>query len=123
MATRSSIAVKAKDEDMVKIIYCHFDGYPSHHLPILTEHYNSQELAEKLANLGDLSVLDTSADCPEGHTFETPIKGYCIAYGRDRGETETEPRLYWNIKLAQNHSEEQEYNYYWNGECWTVTKD
>ena len=45
-------------------------------MPILTEFYNSQEKAEALVNLGNLSILDKSPDCPEGHTFTAPVPGY-----------------------------------------------
>lgn len=41
MATRSTIS--AKIGDSIHSIYCHWDGYPSHHNPILTKHYNTQE--------------------------------------------------------------------------------
>lgn len=117
MSTRSSISVQVGDS--VKTIYCHFDGYKSHHVPILDKYYNSQELAEKLISLGDLSSLDISADCPEGHTFDTPIEGYCVAYGRDRKEKDIEARVYWNIKMALL-SEKQEYNYFWDGKSWSL---
>jgi hypothetical protein len=41
----------------------------------------------ELIELGDLSILaeKTTSDVP--HTYENPIEGVCVAYGRDRGET------------------------------------
>ena len=36
--------------------------------------------------MGDLSLLAPSTECPEGHNFNNNVPGYCIAYGRDRGE-------------------------------------
>ena len=112
MSTRSTISAKIGDN--VYSIYCHFDGYLSHHLPILKEHYNNQEAVEKLIALGDLSVLDISTDCLEGHSFENQVKGYCVAYGRDRGEEGTQAQKH----LGRSGIEKQEYNYYWNGETW-----
>jgi hypothetical protein len=117
MSTRSTISAKIGDN--VYSIYCHFDGYPSHHWPILTQHYNTQEAVEKLISLGDLSSLDISPDCPEGHCFDNKIKGYCVAYGRDRGEEETQAKKH----LGRSGIEKQEYNYYWNGEAWEWKAD
>jgi hypothetical protein len=61
MSTRSLINVKCND-GKVRSIYVHFDGYA--HLETLQKHYNSQELAEQLISLGDLSSLDESAGPP-----------------------------------------------------------
>jgi len=105
--------------DEIKSIYCHWDGYPSHNGKILLEKYNSQEQAEKLINLGDLLLLDDNADKPEGHTFDHPVEGYCVAYGRDRGEKDTEARTYKNVEEI----DEQKYNYYWNDEKWFVNNN
>lgn len=115
MSTNSSISVLMTN-GKVKSIYCHWDGYPEHMLEKL-KNYNNQELAEKLVDLGDLSYLDNSLDKPENHSFDDPKKGYSIFYGRDRGETGIKAREYTNITSALK-KEEQEFNYYWNGEKW-----
>lgn len=86
MATSATIIVKRTD-GKYKAVYLNWDGYQSYVVPILLEHYNSQELAEALVAPGDLSVLAPSCEKPEGHTFESPVPGHCIYYGRDRGET------------------------------------
>ena len=91
MATRAAIVLTEKDGSTLSI-YTHWDGYPGHHLPILKEYYPKEEDVRKLMELGDLSLLDKSTDCPEGHSFSTPVDGYCIAYGRDRGEINTKAR-------------------------------
>jgi hypothetical protein len=70
MATRSNIAVQISQTKVISV-YCHFDGYPSHHLPILNEHYNTLEKALELISEGNISVLDEK---------ET------IYYGRDKKE-------------------------------------
>lgn len=110
MATRSNINVKVGD--VYHCIYCHWDGYPSHHSPILTGHYNSQELAEKLVSQGYISSLDESCDQPEGHSFETRIDGYTVYYGRDRGEKNVD------FKVLTTPLEEEEFSYTWDGEKW-----
>ena len=86
MSTNATIAVQREDGS-VHAIYLHWDGYAEHVVPILTEHYNSWKLAEELIELGDLSVLAPSMECPEGHTWATTFAGHCIAYHRDRGES------------------------------------
>lgn len=117
MSTRSNVNVKMSNGE-VKSIYVHFDGYG--HLPTLIENYNSQELAEKLISLGNLSALDRSIECPNRHSFDSPIKGYCVAYGRDRGESGNEARTYTSFESARFHNNDGdiEYIYEWDGK-WT----
>jgi hypothetical protein len=86
MSTRSRIAVKLNDNEF-KSVYCHHDGYLSWNGRILLNHYNTKEKALALIELGDLSSLHESIECPEGHSFIKPVEGYTVAYGRDRGET------------------------------------
>ena len=57
MGTRSRIGVVNPD-DSITSIYCHWDGYPEHHLPILTGHYTTEDKAADLIALGSLSSLE-----------------------------------------------------------------
>jgi hypothetical protein len=86
MSTRSRIAIKL-DDNNIKSVYCRNGGYPSWNGKMLLEHHNSREAAEKIIALGDLSSLHESLEKPEGHSFDTRIEGYTVAYMRDRGET------------------------------------
>jgi hypothetical protein len=72
MATRSLIGIKL-DNNIVKTIYCHWDGYPEHNGKLLVDNYNTPAAITELMELGDLSTLDV-----------TPDK--CKAYHRDRKE-------------------------------------
>ncbi len=72
MSTRSYICRENEDHTYTGI-YCHWDGYPLHHGPILTKNYDTRQKVNELLILGELSSLD-----------ETPEK--CCAYHRDRGE-------------------------------------
>ena len=72
MATRSLIGINL-DNGITKIIYCHWDGYPSHNGEILVNNYTSPAAVVELMKLGDLSSLD-----------ESPAE--CTAYHRDRNE-------------------------------------
>lgn len=90
MATRSYIGIKNSDES-ITFVYCHFDGYPSHHGPILLGHYNTEERVRALLAGGDMSVLGERYNQPAGHSYNTPVDGCTIYYGRDRGEGNTAP--------------------------------
>lgn len=92
MSTHAYIAVRVGNE--VREIFLASDGYPSHVKQILLNHYNSAEKAESLVQLGDMSRLSKSNECPNGHSFENKIDGYCVYYGRDRGEGMTEFSAY-----------------------------
>ena len=98
MGTRSDIIVQRKDGRFARI-YCHWDGYLEHNGQILFDHYNNHAKAESLTVLGNLSSLAPSAECPAGHSFEHPVDGYCVAYGRDRGE------LNYNAKVFDSLAE------------------
>ena len=72
MATRSLIGIKL-DNEIVKIIYCHWDGYPEHNGQLLVDNYTSPSAVFELMELGDVSSLG-----------ETPAS--CVAFHRDRKE-------------------------------------
>jgi hypothetical protein len=56
MATRSMIGVQ-RENGTIEAIYCHWDGYMSHHGPILLNAYNGPRKIEALIRQGDLSCL------------------------------------------------------------------
>lgn len=89
MGTRSRIGVM--HGDVCKSVYCHWDGYLSNNGRILLENYDSAK-ANHLVALGDLSSLDKNIDIPEGaeHSYQVPLDGVTVFYGRDRGETGTD---------------------------------
>ena len=72
MATRSLIGIKLED-NIVKTIYCHWDGYPAHAGKLLVDNYSTPATITELMELGDLSSLAESPD-------------QCKAYHRDRNE-------------------------------------
>jgi hypothetical protein len=117
MGTRSTIAVKHLDGS-VSQIYCHWDGCLEHNGKILTEHYATQELAEALVALGDMSSLDKSIECPEGHTFDTSIRGYSVFYGRDRGEEDCEACRFADGAEFIRNRQSQQYDYIFADGSW-----
>jgi len=95
MATRSRIAIETTDkagERVVKSIYCHNDGYVSHNGKILQEAYQDREKVEALIALGDISILGREVEPTGPHSFESPQRGVTVAYERDRGEEDVDPR-------------------------------
>lgn len=115
MATRSKIGIKNPDGTFTSV-YCHWDGYPSHQLPILTKNYNTVEKVNALLEHGDMSSLDESCEKPEGHSFDTVVKGYTVYYGRDRGEENTEK----NTSLTDGPLFAEEYGYLFDNGQWNV---
>lgn len=123
MATRSTIAVVHED-GTVSQIYAHYDGYVSHNGKLLVENYNSILAAEFLINKGDLSVLAerVTPDRDRIHSFEVAQNGVCVYYGRDRGETGTEPRKFASISDYNLYAQFQEYNYLFVDGQWMYRK-
>ena len=121
MGTRSDVIVHRADGKWTRI-YCHWDGYPSHHGPILTEHYATQAKAEKLVAPGDLSILDIKCGKPKGHSFEHRAPGHCVYYGRDRNEADTEPRTASTIdEIWPGDDSWTEFTYIFDGGKWWVS--
>jgi hypothetical protein len=118
MSTNSTLAVKHED-GTVSQIYCHWDGYPSHHAPILLNYYHTLESVEQLISFGDLSVLaERCTPSSEHHWFTTPDEGVCIYYGRDRGEDEVDPERFDNQDAFYVSRQDEEYNYYFVFDQW-----
>ena len=88
MATRSTIALEFADGTIGQV-YCHWDGYPENNGRILVENYKDHKKVQALIDLGDISNLAPNVEAaPDtGHTFNDPVDGVVVAYGRDRGET------------------------------------
>jgi len=119
MSTRSVIGKKLPD-GTYRTIYCHFDGYPEHQEPILKKHYNTEELVDRLLDLGDLSVLGETLG--EKHDFSARIKGVCLAYGRDRGEKNVGACICEGLlKIAKRYSD-CEYLYIFEDGKWETEK-
>jgi hypothetical protein len=119
MATRSTIAVIHED-GTVSQIYCHWDGYLQHNGQILVEHYNTRLAAEFLVSKGDLSVLAprVTPDRNAIHNFKVQQNGVCVFYGRDRGETDVEPKRFADVYEYLDGILSEEYNYLFNGTSW-----
>ena len=117
MGTRSTIAIQNED-GTVTGIYCHWDGYLSHNGQILAENYTTEAQVRELIALGDLSSLGETVGAKTD--FSNPADGQCVAYGRDRGETGVEARVFnSHADLIENAGQEFDYLFV-PGTGWTV---
>ena len=122
MATHSTIAVEHAD-GTVSQVYCHWDGYLEHNGVLLEKFYNTREKAEALVALGDISSLDASIECPEGHTSRKSVDGYTVFYGRDNGDVNTDARTYRDFSQYLDESYFEQYNYAFRDGRWLVEID
>jgi hypothetical protein len=96
-------------------IYCHWDGYLSNNGEILQTHYRDRAKVLALMLLGDVSSL--RPEIGMAHDFDAryedkdPRENWCVAYGRDRGETGAEFRVYKNYADYRANAQFEEYNY------------
>lgn len=101
---------------------------------VLSKFYNSQERAEALVALGDLSSLKrkSCAACVAVHTFDTPLiraprqlrsQQVTVAYAGDRGVTDpdiTLPKVGKTIKEVENLICDFAYSYVFSNGEWKV---
>lgn len=129
MATRSKIGVQQPD-GTIHSIYCHWDGYPDGVGKTLLNYYNTPTAREQLIALGDLSSLGSKIG--EKHPFdwrdgnmsaiehEKLYGDWCLAFGRDRGETNTEAQVHNSIAEFSLCNSGEEWLYLWDAtaEAW-----
>jgi len=108
MATRSTIAMEQPDGRVMQI-YCHWDGYLDHNGEILQEHYRDRAKVLALMYLGDISSLAPSIGEP--HDWDKCPEGVCNAYGRDRGESGCEARVFKDFEDYKANHQYEEYEY------------
>ena len=86
MSTPATIGYYNEQDKTYHYVYLHCDGFINEAGLKLLKHYNSLDLAKELVRHGNISVLGESIYPPNGskHSFNTPVKGVCIFYHRDR---------------------------------------
>lgn len=120
MATRSTIAMEQPDGRVMQV-YCHWDGYLDNNGRLLQENYTDSAKVYALMLLGSISSL--REEIGQAHSFDAryadsdPKARWTVAYGRDRGESDTEASVFADFKdYADNHQyEEYEYIYRLDG--------
>jgi hypothetical protein len=105
------IAIQNPYSKDVRAVYCHWDGYLEHNGAILQKHYAASSKVNNLIALGDISSL--RSEIGEKHAFsrlETPMDdeaydklygNMTTFYGRDRGETGVEFKVFPTLKAAE----------------------
>jgi hypothetical protein len=109
MATRSRIGIINPDQT-ISSIYCHWDGLPDTMHYTLNTHYNSQDGAQSLVDMGDASYI---------HATVAESK----FYHRDSGEDlciDVAPSLESYLELAESSG--GQWAYLWNGQLWSYYK-
>ena len=119
MATRGTISVELAD-GRVRSVYSHWDNYLDHNGKLLYEIYNTQDLAEALTELGDISSLRERIEPTGAHTFDNPQSDCTIYYGRDRGEEGTGPKYFPSVEAYKRDLNGEEYDYLFEDGEWTV---
>lgn len=120
MGTRSAIAIA--HGDVIKAIYCHWDGYLDHNGRILLEHYHSPK-TNQLISLGDLSSL--GKEIGEKHSFEdNSHPEWCKFYARDRGEDPADWSVFHSRDefVAEMGASGCEYFYLMDNGIWYVSQ-
>ena len=106
MSTHSRIGI-LNDDGTVTSIYCQHDGYLSGVGLTLINCYTDEDAVNELMGLGDISALDEDTDD-------------CEAYGRDRGEEDTEAAENDSIEEYQSQGDAS-YAYLFKGGTWYVS--
>jgi hypothetical protein len=98
MGTRSNIGI-VNEDDSITAIYCHWDGFLSYNGKILLQHYTSADIVNQLMLLGDLSSLNEKLypDDNKPHTFQNQQEDVCVAYGRERNESDVDCKIFKDI--------------------------
>jgi len=119
MATRSTISIM-NPNNTVTTMYCHSDGYLSHHAPILLRHYNTEKKVRALLELRSLSVLGETIgrkhkfDKVWPHSKPRP----CTSHYRDHGDK------YFNVFIGPlDRLPGEEWNYLFRKGQWEVSQD
>ena len=125
MATRSTIWIYNGDNTFDGI-YAHWDGYLSGNGKILHENYTTEEKVRDLISHGDVSILakNIEPDPEQPHDFSNKQNDVCVFYGRDRGDSGTQPAK--NIHSDVINTQFQEYNYAFfpdSKEWWIMDRD
>ena len=102
MSTRSDIAMQ-QENGTYQSIYCHFDGYPTHNGKLLLEHWTNPVKIKQLMELGDLSGLGEELG-NETQSWKSPNPKWCLAYARDRGETDCDSMTYPDLGTLLENS-------------------
>ena len=127
MGTRSAIGIK--HGDVVKAIYCHYDGYPEYMGRVLTLYYQDSIRVNRLISMGDMSSI--GAAIGSKHAFndrsnylDNGIAEQCTFYARDRGEENVEFRTFQSEHdFLDNFNAGEEFHYLFKDGAWYYSEN
>lgn len=104
-----------------KIIYSRWNGYPEYTGKTLEKYYNTPEKVKELIGLGNLSTI--GKEIGKKHDFDRADKehpNWTLAYGRDRGESDNNPKIVKTMKGIYNYASDTgaEYVYLFEKNKW-----
>ena len=103
MGTPCYIA-KEVGPDQYRTIFCQLDGYLEHNGALLAGIYDTEEMLDKILDLGDVYSLQAKLDPDPSmpHEFLNTQKGVTVFFGRDYGETGREATIMTMDELMEN---------------------
>lgn len=123
MATRGTIAMVRNDGCVVQV-YSHWDNYLENNGRLLVQYYNTPEKVAALLAHGDISSLGEQVGVQHpfsqfegkisGEEYETLYGTMTTYYGRDRGESGTEARVFKDVAEYEAKGDSgmfEEFNY------------
>lgn len=118
MSTNSRIGYMIDGSNVIKSVYCHWDGYTEYNGRILAEHYNSLDKVKALVSLGSISSLGETLDYrdddhPEGTIDYFRWRGEPILISTDYGDSDY---FYSGFDCSE------EYLYLFADGCWKVAR-
>lgn len=86
-STRSHVGIIDKN-GKINSTYVHSDGYPEGVGATVVNHFADTRKVKELLKLGKwgISYLEPGIEGGKGHSFNTPVDGETVFYGRDRGQ-------------------------------------
>lgn len=111
-ATRSQVGIIDKSGNIISS-YVHYDGYPQGVGKTLKQAYNGAKTKQLLKTAGKdgISVLDKDIKGAPDHSFENPVKGQTIFYGRDRGDRGNDMMAKGNINNLEKYLKDADSSY------------
>lgn len=115
MSTRSAIGIK--HGDIIKAVYCHYDGYPEYVGRTLLLYYPDSIKVNKLIAMGDMSCLGAAIGekvkfSHRSNYLDNGIAEQCTFYNRDRGESDAGFRTFQTEQQFVDEFESGEEFYY-----------
>lgn len=123
MSTRSLVGYT--EGDKIKYIYVHWDGYPSHRMPMLSA-FDTLDKVKSLISLGDLSTLGCNLQSCEKISREMADDGSCVPskYSEITHDEIDTPHHFVPLEVLADVSEESwcEYCYLFHNGTWYYSR-